>query len=111
MAISFKNFRVNTSVNTNGNSVEANEITLLTGVPSGTIVKTLEVISGDESSILNIIRKDAAGMIYANIKVDLKANDYLVLWEGFFVIPQGHKLCVSADSNKVTVVANAVEMS
>lgn len=111
MAINFKNYKANTRVNLQGSQIEKEEITLLTGAVKGTVVKSLEVINGNESSILNVIRKDISNITYATIKVDLKANDYLVLWEGFFLIPYGHTLCVSGDSNNITVVANVIEMA
>ena len=111
MPINFKNYRTTTSVDTSGSEIIMGEKTLLTGVQNGTVVKTLEIISGNESSILYVTRKDTANTTYATIKVDLKANDYLILWEGFFLIPFGHKLCVSADSNYVSVVSNVVEMT
>lgn len=111
MAINFRNYRQTTTVDDSGTTIVGNPVQLLTGASNGTVVKTLEIISGESSSILHIIRKDAADNIYADIKVDLKANDYLILWEGFFLIPYQHKLIISADSNDVNVVANVIEMT
>lgn len=111
MAINFRNYRQTTQIDTSGQTIVGVQIPLLTGVSNGTIVKTLEIISGESSSILHIIRKDAAENVYADIKVDLKANDYLVLWEGFFIIPYQHKLIISADSDDINVVANVIEMT
>lgn len=111
MAITFRNYRKKTSVNTDGAEITPNDVELLTGSDNGTVVKTLEIISGEESAVLKIIRKDVTNSVYATINVDLKANDYLILWEGFFLIPSGHKLIINADSNEITVVANVIEMT
>ena len=88
--------------------------TLLTGTGSGagkgTVVKTLELITGNASCKATVRRTDAAGVPYGDIPVDLKANDYLVLWEGFVFIPAGHRLQFKADSDGFRIVASCVEM-
>lgn len=97
----------NVSVTCTG-GVTPPEDELLTGATGSTIVKSLEIITGSSACSVNIIRKNANGVTYADIKVDLKQNDYLVLWEGFFVIPYNHKIYVKSTSNQCVVVANVV---
>ena len=111
MAYNFRNYCVVASVDTSTGEPIVEEKLILNGTSNGTIVKTLEIISGNESSVVKIMRRNAAGTTYSTITIELKANDYLLLWEGFIVIPSGHKLVLSADSNEVTVVANVVEMT
>lgn len=89
-----------------------NEEVLLVGASGGTIVKSLEIIvEGNASCNAVIIRKDANDNAYATINLQMKANDYLLLWEGFFVIPAGHKLCFGANSNYCKAVANYVDIT
>lgn len=112
--MTFKNYfasvnEINTD-NLQSNSFISNEVLLLTGTSGSTIVKTLELVNGNESCTAYIIRKDGNNEVYANIKVDLKANDYLILWQGFFVIPFNHKIYFSCNSLKCKIVANVVEM-
>ena len=88
----------------------AQEVTLLTGASGSTIVKTLEIINPESSSCnVDVIRKDGNGTAYATISVEVKANDYLILWEGFYVIPQSHTLVFKANSTQCEVVASIVE--
>lgn len=91
------------------------KIVILTGTSGGTIVKSLQIITDNESCCAQIIRQRRDNYNnyepYATIKVDLKANDYLILWQGFFVIPAGDRLSFQADSNYCRVVANVVEMT
>ena len=94
-----------------GGGVVGVETRLLSGVSQGTIVKSLELMTGGESCHVDIVRKDASGDAYATIRIDLKAYDYLVLWEGFFVIPYNHGLYFTADSTQFRIVANVVEVS
>jgi hypothetical protein len=106
MALTFTNY----SSSVDSMSDEKN---LLYGASNSTIVKSLEVITGNESCTLNVIRKKQNASVweeYANIKIDLKANDYLLLWEGFFVIPSGHGIWIKCNSKKCRVIANVVEM-
>ena len=87
---------------------------LLTGAGSGpgkgTVVKTLELITGDASCKAHVIRKDATGVTYGDISVDLKARDYLLLWEGFVFIPAGHRLLFTADSDGFRIIASCIEI-
>lgn len=106
MSLSFKNY--NASVN----SIDE-EKNLLYGATNSTIVKSLEIITGNQSCTLNIIRKkqnSSSWEEYANIKIDLKANDYLLLWQGFFVIPYTHGIWIKSNSKKCKVIANVVEL-
>jgi hypothetical protein len=50
------------------------------GATNSTIVKTLELINNGESCTVNVIRKDESNTIYSNITLDMKSNDYLILW-------------------------------
>lgn len=107
MALSFRNY----SKTGNINGINAEQMLLLTGASGGTIVKSLQIITGNESCYIEIIRKTSSeASPYATIKLELKANDYLLLWQGFFIIPNNHLLTFKTDSNKCTVVANVVEM-
>lgn len=104
--MNFKNYNVSGMIS----GEQAQQVLVLTGVQNGTIIKSLQIITGNESCIVNVIRKGIDNNTYADIKLDLKANDYLVLWQGFFVIPYGHKLYIKADSNLCKVIANVVEL-
>ena len=110
------------SVAGRGTSLVANNVLLLTGAGMGTVMKSLELISGDESCIVHVIRTDGteldntsnndiASASYATIKVEMKPNDYLVLWEGFFVLPSNHRLYFNATSSSCRAVVNYVELS
>lgn len=113
MALIFRNYYGTGNVQNNNVS----EVPLLTGASGGgTIVKSLQIITGNESCYVEIIRKvQITGTnnynYYATIPLELKANDYLLLWQGFFVIPSYHILSFKADSNQCKVIANVVEMS
>lgn len=112
MAITFRNYYKSVEEPTIQNSTEFQEaVLLLTGVSNSTIVKSLELINGDESSTAYIIRKNEEGVIYSNIRVDLKANDYLLLWQGFFVIPQGHTIYFACNSLQTKIISNVVELT
>lgn len=111
MAMTFKNKTAQGVVDISGDTPVSTEVLILTGTSSGTVVKSLELTTGNESSYVDIIRKDGLDVDYSTIHVEMKANDYLVLWEGFFVIPNQHKLYLKADSNLVQVVANVIEMT
>ena len=114
MAITFRNYFAQGQLDTTGEVPVGQEVELLVGGTNGTVVKSLEVITGNESCYVEVIRRKSAtvefpdGEEYARIKLDMKAYDYLVLWEGFFVIPQGHRLTFIADSESCRLVANAV---
>lgn len=107
------------SVDGSGNDAVANNVHLLTGASMGTVMKSLEFISGNESCIVHVIRTDGtessidevANASYATIEVEMKANDYLVLWEGFFVLPSNHKLYFNATSSLCKAVVNYVAIS
>ena len=110
------------SVTGNGDGAVANNVHLLTGESMGTVMKSLELISGNESCIVHVIRTDGtepanasiaqvAGASYATIEVEMKANDYLVLWEGFFVLPSNHRLYFNATSSLCRAVVNYVALS
>lgn len=103
------NYRVKASL-TNSNPPLGLDTPILTGVENSTVIKSLELISGTESSIAQIIRRDENGNTYGSIKVDLKANNYIMLWEGFIVIPANHTVFLNADSNQVEAVASVVEL-
>ena len=110
------------SVAGSGTSLVADNVHLLTGAGMGTVMKSLELISGNESCIVHVIRtngtesdnasiEDIAKASYATIKVEMKPNDYLVLWEGFFVLPSNHRLYFNATSSSCRAVVNYVELS
>lgn len=102
-----------------GGDAVADNVLLLTGASMGTVMKSLELISGNEACIVHVIRTDGtepsinevASRSYATIEIEMKANDYLVLWEGFFVLPYNHKLYFNATSNFCRAVVNYVELS
>lgn len=102
-----------------GGDAVADNVHLLTGASMGTVMKSLELISGNEACIVHVIRTDGtessidgvASRSYATIEIEMKANDYLVLWEGFFVLPYNHKLYFNATSNFCRAVVNYVELS
>ena len=107
------------SVNGSGGDAVASNVHLLTGASMGTVMKSLELISGNEACIVHVIRTDGtepsidevASKSYATIEIEMKANDYLVLWEGFFVLPYNHRLYFNATSNFCRAVVNYVELS
>lgn len=107
------------SVTGSGGDAVADNVLLLTGASMGTVMKSLELISGNEACIVHVIRTDGtepsinevASRSYATIEIEMKANDYLVLWEGFFVLPHNHKLYFNATSNFCRAVVNYVELS
>ena len=110
------------SVTGSGGDAVANNVLLLTGASMGTVMKSLELISGNEPCIVHVIRTDGtepvnasidevASASYATIEIEMKANDYLVLWEGFFVLPHNHKLYFNATSPSCRAVVNYVELS
>ena len=110
------------SVSGSGGDAVANNVLLLTGASMGTVMKSLELISGNEPCIVHVIRTDGtepvnasidevASASYATIEIEMKANDYLVLWEGFFVLPHNHKLYFNATSPSCRAVVNYVELS
>lgn len=86
------------------------DVAVLTGKLNGTVIKTLEINAGDEGSIVNIIRKDQDNATYSTIKVDIPPYNYVLLWEGFIVIPYNHKLILNADSEKLECIANVIEL-
>ena len=106
-------------VNGSGGDAVASNVHLLTGASMGTVMKSLELISGNEACIVHVIRTDGtepsidevASRSYATIEIEMKANDYLVLWEGFFVLPSNNKLYFNATSNFCRAVVNYVELS
>ena len=106
-------------VNGSGGDAVASNVHLLTGASMGTVMKSLELISGNEACIVHVIRTngtesssdEVASRSYATIEIEMKANDYLVLWEGFFVLPSNHKLYFNATSNFCRAVVNYVELS
>ena len=106
MAISFKNYHAKNQNNNNDNLTQ-----ILIGSSQGTIVKSLQVINGDQSCTLHVIRKDEGANTYADVRIDLKANDYLILWQGFFIIPYNHTLNFSCTSLNCTMIANVVELT
>ena len=106
-------------VNGSGGDAVASNVHLLTGASMGTVMKSLELISGNEPCIVHVIRTngtepsidEVASKSYATIEIEMKANDYLVLWEGFFVLPYNHKLYFNATSRLCRAVVNYVELS
>ncbi len=111
------------TVTGSGSSITPNSIMLLSGANLGTIIKSLELISGNESCIAHVIRTNGtepssnpteaqiAQASYATIEIEMKANDYLILWEGFFALPQNHRLYFNATSTLCRAVVNYVAMS
>ena len=106
-------------VNGSGGDAVASNVHLLTGASMGTVMKSLELISGNEACIVHVIRTDGtepsidevASKSYATIEIEMKANDYLVLWEGFFVLPSSHRLYFNATSPLCRAVVNYVALS
>ena len=109
-------------VNGSGGDAVANNVHLLTGASMGTVMKSLELISGNEPCIVHVIRTNGtesdnasieavANASYATVEIEMKANDYLVLWEGFFVLPSSHRLYFNATSSLCRAVVNYVELS
>ena len=106
-------------VNGSGGDAVANNVHLLTGASMGTVMKSLELISGNEPCIVHVIRTngtepsidEVASKSYATIEIEMKANDYLVLWEGFFVLPSSHRLYFNATSSLCRAVVNYVALS
>ncbi len=86
------------------------ETLVLTGSGGSTVIKSLELISGSDAAVVDVVRKDADDAEYGRIRVNLTAYNYVMLWEGFVVIPNGHKLYVSSDSHLIEAVANVVEL-
>jgi len=116
------NFAVGILTTSGSGIPTAKSTMLLTGTLKGTIVKSLEIMTGNESCYVEIIRtsgnegnnpteEEISQNSYATIRVDMKANDYLVLWEGFFVIPPNHRLYFKSDSTQCKAVVNYVEMT
>lgn len=103
------NYKVKASLTTS-NPPAGVDTLILTGSENSTVIKSLELISGTESSIVYVFRKDSDGNTYGSIKVDLKANNYVMLWEGFIAIPFGHTVYLNADSDQVEAVASVVEL-
>ena len=103
------NYKVKASL-TNSNPPVGVDTLILTGGENSTVIKSLELISGTEPSIVYIFRKDSKNNVYGTIKIDLKANNYVMLWEGFIAIPPGHTVYLNADSVQVEAVANVVEL-
>lgn len=104
-----KNYRAKASL-TSSNPPTGVDVLILTGSDNSTVIKSLEVIAGTEDAIVNIFRKDEHGIAYGNVKLDLTAHNYVMLWEGFIAIPAGHSLWLNSDSNQVEVVCNVVEL-
>lgn len=103
-----KNYAVKGS--TFGTPPTGENVTVLTGATNGTIVKSLELNTGSSASVVNVIRRNNSNVVYSSIKVDLSAYNYVVLWEGFVVIPSGHTLIINADNSQVECVANVIEL-
>lgn len=103
------NYHVKAAV-TSSNPPTGADVLILTGAGNSTVVKSLEVISSSENAIVNVFRKDSDGNVYGNIKLDLMAYNYVMLWEGFIAIPSGHQLFINADSQYVEAIANVVEL-
>lgn len=103
------NYKVKATLTTS-NPPTGVDTLVLTGANNSTVIKSLEIISGNEDSIVNVFRKDENNTPYGNIKLDLSAYNYVMLWEGFIVIPNGHSLWFNADSIQVEAVANVVEL-
>ena len=106
-------------VNGSGGDAVASNVHLLTGASMGTVMKSLERVSGNEACIVHVIRTDGtepsidevASRSYATIEIEMKANDYLVLWEGFFVLPSSHRLYFNATSSLCRAAVNYVALS
>ena len=105
-----KNYAVNGAIQMVSEVPVGQDVIVLTGKLNGTIVKTLELNCKTEGSIINIIRKNQDNQVYSTIKIDLLPYQYVLLWEGFIVIPYNHKLIINADSELLECVANVVEM-
>lgn len=107
--ITINGYNVKAQINTAVNPPTGVDVLILTGAALGTTVKSLEIIAGAENSIITIFRKDSNNNVYGAAKVNLEAQDYLMLWEGFIVIPAGHKLYINADSAAVEAIASVAE--
>lgn len=98
---------LNYHVSTTGNPVQ-----ILTGSANSTVVKSLEIINGDSDAVVKIYRKDNsnAPVKYGEITVNLESYNYLMLWEGFIAIPEGHTLWIYSTTTGIEAVANVVEI-
>ena len=99
---------LNYHVSTEGN----NPVKILTGSNGSTVIKSLEIINGDVDSVVKIYREDSSvnPAKYGEIVINLESYNYLMLWEGFIVIPEGHSLWIYSDRLDIEAVANVVEL-
>lgn len=54
---------------------------------SGMVVRTLQIKGGQDDCIITILRQLSNGTNVMQIKVNLPAHNYLILWEGFIYFP------------------------
>lgn len=95
----------NHHIKTNGSDVQVFSST--NGV---TVVKSLEIISPSNlEGEITIYRKNSQNSVYGSIEIKLEKTNYLTLWEGFFVIPEGHSLWAYSTVSGFEVVVNSVE--
>ncbi len=98
---------LNYHVSTTGNPVK-----ILTGSNGSTVIKSLEIINSDVDSVVKIYREDNSvqPVKYGEITINLESYNYLMLWEGFIAIPEGHSLWIYSDKSGIEAVANVVEL-
>lgn len=98
---------LNYHVATTGNPMQ-----ILTGKTNSTVIKSLEIINGSVDAVVKIYRKDSSPVPvkYGEITINMESYDYLMLWEGFIVIPSGHTLWIESEVLEVEAVANVVEL-
>ena len=85
---------------------------ILIGSTNSTVIKSFELINGNSDAVITIYRKDNSPTpnVYGSITVNLEAYNYLMLWEGFIAIPEGHSLWISSETSGIEAIANVVEI-
>lgn len=99
---------LNYHVSTTGNPVK-----ILAGSTNSTVIKSLEIINnGNSDAVVKIYRNDNSTSLvkYGEITVNLESYNYLMLWEGFIAIPEGHTLWIESPTTGIEAVANVVEI-
>lgn len=93
-------------------STTGNPVQILIGSTNSTVIKSLEIINGDSDAVVKIYRKDDSKtpVKYGEITVNLESYNYLMLWEGFIAIPEGHTLWIESSIVGIEAVANVVEI-
>lgn len=87
-------------------------VNILTGSSNSTVIKSLELINSSTDATVTIYRMDDSQPqnVYGSIVVNLEAYNYVMLWEGFIAIPEGHTLWISSSESGIEAIANVVEL-